>query len=185
MRTASTTKSLLTIGLLGILMIFCALWVRARAEVLWNVEGQNEPRRVTLESRKKTNGPDNYVNATFSFEHGVNGAEARAKTRNDWDIIFGNSPEPDSFDVTMVTDDCSRILDLGAFNWGDAFTVPLLRAHRVPTREPSVKAVVGHMYVVHTKDRETDMYALFRVEALEPGMSVTISWKRIQSPERN
>jgi len=41
------------------------------------------------------------------------------------------------------------------------------------------------MYVVHTKDRETDMYALFRVEALEPGKSVTISWKRIQSPEIN
>lgn len=183
MRTASATKSLLTIACLTILMIFGAQWVRARAEMIWNVEGQNQPRRVTLESRKKTNDHDNYVNAAFSFEHGVNGAEARAVTRNDWDILFGNSPEPDSFDVTMITDDCSRILDLGAFNWSDAFTVPLLRAHRTPTREPSVKAVVGHMYVVHTKDRETDMYALFRVEALEPGKSVTIAWKKIQSPE--
>jgi len=185
MRTASVIKSLLTISFFGVLTIFCAQWVGARAEVLLNVDGQNEPRRVTLVSRKKTNDDDNYVNATFSFEHGVNGAEARALTRNDWDILFGNSTEPDSFDVTMVTDDCSRILDLGAFNWGETFTVPLLRAHRVPTREPSVKAVVGHMYVVHTKDRETDMYALFRVEALEPGKSVTISWKRIQSPEIN
>jgi hypothetical protein len=172
-------------GFLGILMIFCALCVRARAEVLCNVTGLNEPARVTLESRKKTNGQDNFVNAAFSFEHGVNGAEALAVTRNDWDILFGNSPEPDSFDVTMVTDDCSRILDLGAFNWGDTFTVPLLRAYRVPTRDPSVKAIVGHMYVVHTKDRETDMYALFRVEALEPGKSVTITWKRMKSPECN
>ena len=50
MRTASTTKSLLTIGFLGILMIFCAQWVSARAEVLWNVAVQSEPQRVTLES---------------------------------------------------------------------------------------------------------------------------------------
>jgi hypothetical protein len=39
------------------------------------------------------------------------------------------------------------------------------------------------MYVVHTKDTNTDLYALFRVEALEPGKSVTISWKGVQSPE--
>src|SRR3990172_7675282 len=56
-------------------------------------------------------------------------------------------------------------------------------AYPAPTREPSVKAVIGHMYVVHTKDRDNDHSALFRVEALQPSKSVTISWKLIPSPE--
>jgi hypothetical protein len=52
----------------------------------------------------------------------------------------------------------------------------------VPTNEPDINAVVGHMYVVHTKDRETDLYFLFRVEALDPLKRVTISWKAVQRP---
>jgi hypothetical protein len=89
----------------------------------------------------------------------------------------------EAFDVTMVTDDCSRIKDLGALNWSDAFQAPALPAYPEPTRDPSVMAIVGHMYIVHTKDRDSDHYALFRVEALEPGTGVTISWKLMKSPE--
>lgn len=154
-------------------------------EVLLKVEVQSEPRRVTLVARRITDGHDNYVDAAFSFEHGMNGEGALAVTRNDWDILFGNSPDLDTFQVTMVTDDCSRIQDMGALDWGDAFQVPIIGAHPVPTREPDVNAVVGHMYVVHTKDSDTDLYALFRVEALELRKSVTISWKSVQSPEGN
>lgn len=154
-------------------------------EVLFKVEVQTEPRWVTLVARSVTNGHDNYVDACFSFEHGVNGEGALPLTRNDWDILFGNSPEPDAFTVTTVVDDRSRIQDMGALDWGDAFQVPIIPANPVPTTEPDVKAIVGHMYVVHTKDTETDLYALFRVEALEPGKSVTISWKSVQSPEGN
>ena len=83
----------------------------------------------------------------------------------------------------MHGDDCSRIQDMGALDWTDAFQVPVLTAHPVPTLEPEIKGVVGHMYVVHTKDTETNLYALFRVEALDPGGSVTISWKSVRSPE--
>lgn len=152
-------------------------------EVLFKIEVQTEPRQVTLVARRIINGHDNYVDATFSFEHGMNGEAALRFTRNDWDVLFGNSPIPDAFSVTMVVDDRSRIHDMGALNWGDAFEVPVISAHPVPTGEPDVKAVVGHMYVVHTRDSETDLYALFRVEALEPGKSVTISWKSVRSPE--
>jgi hypothetical protein len=152
-------------------------------EVLFNVEVQSEPRRATLAARRITEGHDNYVDATFSFEFGMNGEKAVPLTRNDWDILFGNRPDRDTFRVTMVVDDCSRIQDLGALNWSDAFQVPVIKAYPVPTSEPDVEAVVGHMYVVHTKDTNTDLYALFRVEALEPGKSVTISWKGVQSPE--
>lgn len=151
-------------------------------EVLFNVEVQSEPRRVTLAARRITDGHDNYVDAAFSFEFGMNGEKALPLTRNDWDILFGNRPDRDTFRVTMVVDDCSRIQDLGALNWSDAFQVPVIKAYLVPTTEPDVEAVVGHMYVVHTKDTETDLYALFRVEALEPGKSVTISWKGVQRP---
>ena len=152
-------------------------------EVIVNIEVQTAPRTATLLARKVINDQDNYVDATFSFEHGMNGEGALPFTRNDWDIEFGNFV--DSFHVTMVVDDCSRIQDLGALNWSDAFQVPILTAYPVPTRDPPVTAIVGHMYVVHTKDTETDLYALFRVEALDPGKSVTISWKSVQTPESN
>ena len=146
-------------------------------------EPNGEPQTVTLLARKKVDDVDNYTQAAFSFKYGVNGDAVLKVTRNNWDLLFGNSPVPDAFDVTMVVDDCSRIKDLGAVNWSDAFDVPALPAYPEPTREPSVKAIVGHMYVVHTKDRDNDHYALFRVESLEPGKSVTISWKLVASPE--
>lgn len=152
-------------------------------EVLFNVKVQSEPRLVTLPARRVTNGQDNYVDAAFSFEFGMNGLGAVPLTRNDWDILFGNRPDRDTFGVTMAVDDCSRIRDLGPWNWGDSFPVPAIPAYQVPTNEPDVNAVVGHMYVVHTKDTQTDLYFLFRVEALEPLKSVTISWKGVQRPE--
>ena len=152
-------------------------------EVLFKIEVQTAPRQVTILARRIVNGIDNYVDAAFSFEHGMNGGTALPFTRNDWDLQFGNNPNNDSFNVTMVVDDCSRIQDMGALNWSDNFQVPVLPAYPVPTRDPEVIAVVGHMYVVHTKDTETNLYALFRVEALDPGKSVTISWKSVPSPE--
>ncbi len=143
----------------------------------------DEPQIITLLARKKVDDVDNYRQATFSFKYGINGDSALKITRNNWDLLFGNSPLSDAFDVTMVTDDCSRIKDLGALNWSDTFDVPALPAYLKPTREPSVKAIVGNMYVVHSKDTNDNHYSLFRVESLEPGKSVTISWKLIASPE--
>jgi hypothetical protein len=151
-------------------------------EVLFGVKVQSEPGRVTLPARRDINGQDNYRDAAFSFEYGMNGQGTLSTTRNDFDILFGNRPDRDIFSVTMVTDDCSRIQDMGALNWGDAFQVPVIPAYPVPTREPDVDAIVGHMYVVHTKDTETNLYFLFRVEALETLKSVTISWKAVQRP---
>jgi hypothetical protein len=141
------------------------------------------PQYISLAKRAKIGEKDNYTQAAFSFKYGINGDAALPTTRNNWDLLFGNSPTPDAFDVTMVTDDCSRIKDLGELNWTDNFDVPALPAYQEPTREPSVKAIVGHMYLVHNKDRDSDHYALFRVESLEPGVSVTISWKLIRAPE--
>jgi hypothetical protein len=72
---------------------------------------------------------------------------------------------------------------LGKLNWFDTFTIPELPAYPKPTREPSVRAVIGHMYLVHVKDSDNDHYALFRVESLVPLESVTISWNLVASPD--
>jgi hypothetical protein len=45
-----------------------------------------------------------------------------------------------------------------------------------------VKAVAGHMYVIHVVDETRDFYALFRVESVERGDNCTISWKPIPAP---
>lgn len=148
-----------------------------------------ETKTAALESRRSIDGKDNYADATFSFEKGVNGEAARELTRNDWDLQFFTSRRNDGaivgdfFGVTMVVDDCSRIKDLGALDWSDNFEIPNLPAHEKPTREPDVKAIVGHIYLVHTKDSETDLHALFRVEELKSGESVKISWKLISNLE--
>ena len=136
------------------------------------------PGRITLLARQKHH---DYEKATFSFEHGIRDDPGLKLTLNDWDLQFGNGG--DALDVTMVTDDRSRIKDLGAMRWSDVRKVPELPAHPVPTREPGVPAIVGHMYLVHTRDSNSDFYALFRVEELIHGDSCTITWKIVPNPE--
>ena len=142
-----------------------------------------EIKSATMLKRTKQNGIDNYYYATFSFAFGGNGPDIQKQCRNNWDLIFGNSPVSDAFDVSLVTDDRSRIKDLGEFGWNEQFIVPSLPAYDEPTREPSVKAIEGHLYLVHSRDTNSDLYALFRVEKLEPGESVDITWKTIPPPQ--
>jgi len=134
--------------------------------------------------RAVENEVDNYVYATYSFKFGGNGPEIQKLCRNNWDLLFGNSPLADAFDVTMVVDDRSRIKDLGRYNWEQKFEIPRLPSYEEPEREESVKAIVGHMYLVHTRDTDENYYALFRVEKLVPGESVDISWKLISPPQK-
>ena len=131
--------------------------------------------RAVLLSRR---GHGDYEKATFSFEHGTRDGST-GLVRNDWDVEFGNGQ--DVFSVTMVVDDRSRIQDLGPLTWaelGDT-DLPDLPAYPQPTREEPVPAVVGHMYLVHTADRDSNLLAVFRVEELVPGDSVSITWKRL------
>ena len=54
---------------------------------------------------------------------------------------------------------------------------------RKPKVDPMfVKAIAGHMYVIHIVDDSRDFYGLFRVEALERGDNCTVSWKIIPTP---
>lgn len=47
-----------------------------------------------------------------------------------------------------------------------------------------VKAIAGHIYVIHVVDDTRDFYALFRVEALQRGDQVSVSWRLIPAPSK-
>jgi hypothetical protein len=161
-----------------------------------------EPKTVTLYSRAKYKDKfEGYGKSTFSFKHGIRSDVGREITRNNYELLYGNlniNSDSDWFTVTMVIDDCSRIKDLGELNWSDIFDVPYLPASIEPQKGISLsfktrnfeessngqvsKVVAGHMYVVHSKDSDSDFYTLFRVEKLVPNDEITISWKVVPSP---
>jgi len=160
-----------------------------------------EPNTVTLFSRSKYKDQfDGYGKSAFSFKRGVRDDNDREITRNNYELQYGNinlNGDSDWFTVTMTSDDRSRIKDLGVLQWSDIVEVPLLPAStelegfRVPSKtetqdtSPNVARVVaGHLYVVHSKDSDSDFYTLFRVDNLLPSDQVSISWKVVPSPEK-
>lgn len=57
-------------------------------------------------------------------------------------------------------------------------------AQLISTSGELVKAVEGNMYVIRIVDRVNDFYVLMRVDKLERGETATISWRRIEAPEK-
>ena len=155
-----------------------------------------EPKTVTLFSRAKYKDDVGDGKSTFSFRYGVRSDLGREITRNNYELQYGNvnlNGDSDWFTVTMVTDDRSRIKDLGKLKWSDILKVPFLPASTelegitVPPKEGAsnvARVVRGHLYVVHSKDSDSDFYTLFRVDNLVPSNKVTISWKVVPSPEK-
>jgi hypothetical protein len=47
---------------------------------------------------------------------------------------------------------------------------------------PFIKAVAGHIYVIHVVNDAADFYALFRVDSVERGDNCTITWMFISPP---
>lgn len=123
-----------------------------------------------------------YEKATFSFEFEVRD-DPTFKYANDWDLQYGNGG--DHFHVTMVSDDRSRIIDLGKMDWEQLDTTQLqkLPPHPMPRRD-FVPSTEGHIYMVHTVDRNSDLYALFRVEAIQRQQGTCdITWRRLDPPQ--
>lgn len=165
---------------------------------------ETEPQQVTLFSRIKYEDELKGIGkSAFSFRHGVRSDAGPEITHNEYELEYGNislNGDADWFTVSMVTDDCSRIKDLGGMSWSDAFYVPVLpvslephQGIRMPAKgqpfeESSdgqvTRAAVGHMYVVHTKEGDRDLYSMFRVDELIPNERCTISWKLVPSPEK-
>src|SRR5258705_12750405 len=69
------------------------------------------PQIATLVARRTVDGYDNYDLAAFSFKYGGNRPITRGLTRNNWEPLFGNAPDRDTFDVAMVAHDRRRIRD--------------------------------------------------------------------------
>jgi hypothetical protein len=59
------------------------------------------------------------------------------------------------------------------------------REGQVRTSPNLIKALLGHMYVLHVVDDQRDFYALFRIDSLQRGDNCTISWKLIPPPPTN
>lgn len=190
---------------LSLILIICVCSLSANAqpgsEKNWR---EVKPKTVTLYSRVKYKERFvGYGKAAFSFKHGVRSDVGHEITGNNYELLYGNinlNRDSDWFTVTTVTDDCSRIKDLGELNWSDIFDVPYLLASvepqkgiRMPSKTETFEessngrvtgVIAGHIYVVHSKDSDSDFYTLFRVDELVPNERVTISWKVVPSPEQ-
>lgn len=142
--------------------------------------------------------PDGKYKSGFSFKYGVRSDVAPEII--EIQITYGHLHLNNDTDWFMVRGERSRIKDLGELNWSQILKVPSLppsvKPHggfRMPSRGETIeqssdgqvtKVLPGHMYVLHAKDTRTDLYALFRVEKLEPSDKVTISWKLVPPPKK-
>lgn len=163
-----------------------------------------EPQQVTLYSRITYKEHD-YGKSAFNFEHGLRSDdESWARVAHGYaQLMYGSisfSADTDWFSVSMGGDDPTRIKDLGELQWSGVYSTPILYANprqstgitfprpsesfEASSDERVTKVVAGHMYLVHVKNREADLYVMFRVDALEPNDHCTLSWKVVPSPEK-
>ena len=174
---------------------------------LWTVKAQEpdhrsvDPQQAILLSQIKHK---DFAKANFHFGLGARGDSKSPSTRNVYDVRYGGvslDGDNDWLDVPISHGSRSQIKDLGELNWSDVYDVPFLHAHPVPhsggmsmsynsgklvkvsPEAVLVRAIVGHIYLVHSKDADRDLYVMFRVEAVKPGDECTITWKRVPSPE--
>jgi hypothetical protein len=148
---------------------------------------------------------EGYGRSAFNFMHGMrsDNREWLRLAHNYAELLYGSisiGGDTDWFCVSMGGEDPSRIKDLGALDWSDVSEVPPLSATprtssglRFPGEGESfesssegrvTRVESGHLYVVHIKNRESDRYAMFRVDSLKPSDNCTISWKEVPSPEQ-
>src|SRR5437762_2046903 len=179
----------LLVALSLVVFVTPSAFAQSRAKAKWQ---DTEARTITLYSRATyQKGDRGYGKSAFSFRYGVRSDVEYDTTRNNYELAYGGvnlNGDSDWFGVTMVTDDCSRIKDLGELKWSDLSELPLLAASPSPQRgirRPSptetfeessngqvTRVWAGHVYVLHSKDRDTDFYTLFRVENLVPSDQV-------------
>lgn len=122
---------------------------------------------------------ENYASSAFSFEYASQDPEV---TYNEFDILY----QGNLFQVNMVTDDVSFIVDLGDVGWDE---VPeMVDPQKFPVgnwgEHDSIQAYLGHVYFVRSVDSAGRGVAAFRVVGLEPGVRVTIDWVRSVHPDR-
>ncbi len=168
-----------------------------------NAAGQNNSSLQTVTLYAPLANNHDFSRAFFDFERDKRGTQSKH------DLFYGSmriGEDYDWFSASQATDNRSLIRDLGELNWNDTFEVPVIeplpklekgkrRSFTVDSSGDTgkawaksngifVKAVVGHLYVMHAKDSDSDFYVLFRVESIERGESCTISWKLTDASEK-
>jgi hypothetical protein len=189
--------------ILVLLLTVLICGVRHSAEAQRFSRRDAQPQSATLLSQI---AHKDFAKANFNFQLGVRGDSISPLTRNIYDLRYGGlsyDGDNDWLDVPIAHGSRSKIIDMGALNWMNVFDVPILYANPVPydgvrtdsfgngklirslPENTMVKAAVGHLYLLHTKDNDRDLYIMFRVESLKAGDEVTISWRVVPSPENN
>lgn len=168
--------------------------------------GTVELQTVTLyPPRDKVTGKYDESRACFSFRLGTN----KQPGSIDCDLRYGfvRIADEDWLSVSSVGNDKRTVMrEIGKFDWSDSFKLPVLEP--LPELQPGekreitvdssadthkqwassttlfAKAKVRHLYLVHVKDAQADVYALFRIEDLEQGDHCTIAWKIVPPPDR-
>ncbi len=95
-----------------------------------------------------------------------------AKVRNDWDLLYDGKV----FSVCTVTDDRSTIRDLGKTTWNDLQRLQDLKEPWELQTAPRF----GHIYLIHTVDKDTNYFTLVRVSGIKPGDRVAFEWISLQ-----
>jgi hypothetical protein len=138
-----------------LILTICVGSLSAKAQSLSEENWRDvEPKTVTLYSRAKHKDKlEVYGKSTFSFKHGVRSDVGREVTRNNYELQYGGinwNGDSDWFTVAMVTDDCSRIKDLGALSWSEIFDVLYRRVLRLK------KVLECRRKLKPTKNHQTD-----------------------------
>ncbi len=111
-----------------------------------------------------------YELSTYSFEHGTR--KDLRRIGNDWDFLFSGQ----RIDVRTVVDDLSRIWDLGSVDFKSLKTADTSQ----PKRATHAVAQQGHVYVVHTLDSETNLWAKFEVLQIKRDQWFVFRWEIIK-----
>ena len=88
-------------------------------------------------------------------------------------IINGDTINSDRLEVNTITDDNSLISDLGTVAFDSIQTIPLSTDYA-----DHAFAAPGHVYVVHTKDTDSDFYTKFIITAMKKRDWIRINWVR-------
>ena len=163
-------------------------------------------RKVTLYAPPDRKAPDAFdqTKRCFDFRAGsmMNGAKGR------WDLGYGFAilNNEDWFILSGARETRTVIKDLGELRWTDPLEVRALkplpelasgeqRKHTIDTSGDTgdvwakttntmAKVAIGHIYLMHIKEAESDSYVLFRVEDFKQQAFCTITWTRIPTPEK-
>ncbi len=150
------------------------------------------------ERRTAATVPD-FGRSAFSFEHAERSDVRFGKSRHDFELFYGTvslDGDSDWIHVETAADERSRIRNLGKREWSELNELPEIEpndqlyglsfAHDDDELEKVshgtvAKAREGHIYLLRTKDANSDLVTALRIDQLVPGRSCHITWRLIEN----